>query len=88
VSQREGFVFETVFSDPVSRETLQAFVRDQHLVFKVWKDDLIAQVREHLAEKYPHQDMSIVVESFDIKLARDISQKPTLAQNQSRGVRI
>jgi hypothetical protein len=47
-----------------------------------------AQVREHLDEKYPHQDMGIVVESFEIKMARAISQRPTLAQNQSRGVRI
>ena|ERR1022692_3424464 len=85
---KSGELREVLNSGHASRETLQAFVRDQHLVFKVWKDDLIAQVREHLAEKYPHQDTSIVVESFDIKLARDISQKPTLAQNQSRGVRI
>jgi hypothetical protein len=38
-------------------------------------------VRERLAKNHPHQDMSLVVESFDIKLARDISQKSTLAQN-------
>jgi len=47
-----------------------------------------AQIREHLEEKYPHQDMSIVVESFDIKLARDISCRETLTQNHSHGVRI
>jgi hypothetical protein len=32
--------------------------------------------------------MSIVAESFEIKLARAISQRPTLIQNQSHGVRI
>ena len=32
------------------------------------------QVKEYLEEKYPHLDMSIVVESFDIKLVRDISR--------------
>ena len=62
--------------------------RDQRQVFNLWKDDMTAQVREHLEEKYPHQDMSIVVESFEIKLARDIARRETLAQNQSHGVRI
>jgi hypothetical protein len=71
-----------------AREVLQTFVRDQRQVLNLWKTDVTAQVREHLDEKYPHQDMSIVVESFDIKLARDISQRPALVQNHSRGVRI
>jgi hypothetical protein len=54
----------------------------------LWKSDVTAQIREHLEEKYPQQDMSIVVESFDIKLARDISRQETLAQNHSHGVRV
>jgi urease gamma subunit len=70
------------------REVLQTFVRDQRQVLGVWKDDVAAQVREYLAEKYPHQEMAIVVESFEIKLARAIAHGPTLAQNQSRGMRI
>lgn len=70
------------------REVLQAFVRDQRQVLRVWKDDVNAQVKEHLAEKYPHQDMSIVAESFEIKMARSISQTYVNAQSQSRGVRI
>ena len=70
------------------REVLQTFTRDQRQVLQVWKNDVIAQVREHLAEKYPHQDMNLVVESFDIKLAREFSRRETLAQNHSHGVRI
>jgi len=70
------------------REVLQAFTRDHRQTFKFWKDDVTERVRDHLAEKYPNQDMSIVAESFEIKLARAISQRPTLAQNHSRGVRI
>lgn len=66
-------------------EVLKQFARDQRQVFKIWKDDLTTQVREHLAEKYPHQDMSIVAESFEIKLTREMSRRETLAQNQSRG---
>ena len=56
------------------REVLQAFMRDQRQVLNLWKDDVKAQVREHLDEKYPHQDMGIVVESFEIKMARAISR--------------
>jgi transcriptional regulator with XRE-family HTH domain len=37
---------------------------------------------------YPRQDMSIVVESFDIKMARAISETRMVTQNQSRGIRI
>jgi|SRR5665213_327604 len=101
-SKAAGFEFAVVETLPLNsgakkdvvnsghdvREVLQAFTRDQRLTFKFWKDDVTEQVREHLAEKYPHQDMSIVVESFEIKLARAISEKQTLAQNHSRGVRI
>jgi hypothetical protein len=70
------------------REVLQAFARDQRQVLNLWKSDVTAQIREHLEENYQHQDMSIVVESFDIKLARDISRRETVAQNHSHGVRI
>lgn len=69
-------------------EVLQVFVRDQRQVLTLWKNDVTAQIREHLEEKYPHQDMSIVVESFDIKLARDISRREILVQNHSQGVRV
>jgi hypothetical protein len=69
-------------------EVLQTFARDQRQVLNLWKNDLTVQIREHLDEKYPHPNMSIVVESFDIKLARDISRRETVAQNQSHGVRI
>jgi hypothetical protein len=69
-------------------DVLQTFVRDQRQVLRVWKDDVTAQVREHLAEKYPGQDMNIVAESFEIKMARAISETRSVIQSQSRGVRI
>ena len=71
-----------------AREVLQTFAHDQRKVFKLWKDDVTAQVNEYLGEKYPHQDMTIVTESFEIKLARAISERAAQAQNQSRGIRI
>jgi hypothetical protein len=71
------------------REVLQTFVGDQRHVLRMWKDDVTAQVREHLAEKYPGQDMNIVAESFEIKMARAISETRLAAhQSQNRGIRV
>ena len=70
------------------REVLQAFTCDQRQVLNLWKEDVKAQVKEHLEEKYPRQDMGIVVESFEIKMARAISETRMHAQSQSRGIRI
>jgi hypothetical protein len=75
-------------SDHSVREVLKTFMRDERQLLGIWKDDIVEEVKEHLAEKYPNQDMSIVAGSFEIKLARAISERQTLAQNQSRGVRI
>ncbi len=75
-------------SDHSVRELLQTFVHDERQLLGIWKNDIVEEVKEHLAEKYPNQDMSIVAGSFEIKLARAISEKPTLAQNHSRGMRI
>lgn len=70
------------------KNVLQSFVRDQRQVLRLWKDDVTAQVREHLAKQYPGQDMNIVAESFEIKMARAISETRSILQSQSRGVRI
>lgn len=70
------------------REVLQAFMRDQRQVLNLWKEDVKAQVSEHLAEKYPGQDMDIVVESFEIKMARAVSETRAVTQSQNRSIRI
>lgn len=71
------------------RDVLQSFMHDQRQVLNLWKEDVKAQVREHLDEKYPGQNMDIVAESFEIKLARAISEtRIHLHQGQSRGIRI
>ena len=85
---KSGQLKDVLNSGHDASEVLQTFARDQRQVLNLWKSDVTAQIREHLEEKYPHQDMSIVVESFDIKLARDISRRETLTQNHSHGVRI
>src|SRR5208282_4903995 len=64
---KSGEVKSVLNSGQNVREVLKAFMRDQRQVLNLWKDDVKAQVREHLDEKYPHQDMGIVVESFEIK---------------------
>lgn len=70
------------------REVLQAYTHDQRQVLNLWQGDLKAQLGEHLAEKYPDQEMGIVVESFEIKMARLISETRVVAQNQHRGMRV
>jgi hypothetical protein len=70
------------------REVLKAFTRDQRQVLNLWKDDVKAQIKEHLGEKYPGQDMDIVAESFEIKMSRAISETRMHTQSQSRGIRI
>jgi urease gamma subunit len=70
------------------RDVLRAFTHDQRQVLNLWKEDVKTQVREHLDEKYPRRDMGIVVESFEIKMARAISETRTHTQSQSRGIRI
>jgi hypothetical protein len=85
---KSGEIIDVLNRGNDATEVLQKFARDQRQVFKVWKDDLTAQVREYLAEKYPRQDMSIVTESFEIKLTREMSRRESLAQNQSRGIHV
>ena len=85
---KSGEMKDVLNSGQDASEVLQTFTRDQRQVLNLWKNDVKAQVREYLEEKYPHQDMNIVVESFEIKMARDIARRETLAQNQSHGVRV
>jgi len=70
------------------REVLQEFMRAQRQVLNLWKTDVTAQIREHLDEKYPGQNMDIVAESFEYKLARAISETRAVTQSQSHGIRI
>jgi hypothetical protein len=70
------------------RDVLQGFIRDQRQVLRLWKDDLSVLVKEHLAEKYPGQDMSLVSDSFEYKMTQAISQTYVHAQSQSHGVRV
>jgi len=85
---KSGEMKEVLNSGSNVRDVLRAFAHDQRQVLNLWKEDVKAQVREHLDEKYPRQDMGIVVESFEIKMARAISETRVVTQSQSRGIRL
>jgi hypothetical protein len=69
-------------------EVLEAFTQDQRQALQVWTEDVTAQVKEFLAEKYPGQDMSRVADAFIHKFkTQAVSLKQKLAHNhqQKRG---
>jgi len=70
-----------------AEEVLRAFAREEQQALKTWADDMAAQVREFLAEKYPGQDMSRVAGGFMGRFSQAVSHQQTLAQNhqQKRG---
>ena len=74
-------------------EVLKSFTQGQRQALQVWTEDMTAQVREFLAEKYLGQDLSRVADAFIHKCTTQaVSHKHSLTpgheQNQSRGVRI
>ena len=74
-------------------EVLKAFTQGLRQALQVWTEDVSAQVREFLSEKFPGQDLSRVADVFVHKCATQaVSPKNTLThghqQNHSRGVRI
>jgi hypothetical protein len=88
LSLKNGEMKDVLNSGHNLREVLQEFMRDQRQVLNLWKTDVTAGMREHLDEKYPGQNMDVVVESFEYKLSRAISETRAVAQSQSHGVRI
>lgn len=74
-------------------EVLKAFTQGQRQALQVWTEDVSAQVREFLSEKFPGQDLSRVADTFIHKCTTQaVSKKHELThsngQNHSRGVRI
>ena len=71
-------------------EVLKAFAQEQRQALQIWTEDMTAQVKEFLVEKYPGQDMSRVADSFMHRFTHAVSQQHTQAheQNHSRGIRI
>jgi hypothetical protein len=74
-------------------EVLKAFTLRQRQALQVWTEDLTAQVKEFLAEKFPGHDLSRVADAFIHKCTTQaVSQKhsPTHGheQNHSHGMKI
>jgi hypothetical protein len=74
-------------------EVLKAFTQGQRQTLQVWTEDLTAQVKEFLAEKFPGHDLSRVADAFIQKCTTQaVSQKhsPTHGheQNHSHGMKI
>lgn len=71
-------------------EVLKAFTQTQRQVLQLWTDDMTAQVKEFLAEKFPGHDMSRIADCFMLHFNRTVShqQTQTHGQNRNHGVRI
>ena len=72
-------------------EVVKAFTQEQRQALQIWTEDMTAQVKEFLAEKFPGQDLSRVADAFIHKCTTQAaSQKHTLThgheQKISRGV--
>jgi len=85
---KSGEIRDVLNSGDNVRDVLKIFSCNQQQVLNLWKDDVISQVKEHLAEKYPGQDMTIVADSFEHRMSRAISETQKHIQSQSRGIRI
>ena len=71
---------------PNAAELLKLFVSEERQTMKVWNDDLVAQVKEFLGQRFPGQDMTNVSE----RVIRSVSQADNLNQqaDRRRGMKI
>ena len=72
-------------------EVLKAFAQEQRQALQIWTEDMTAQVKEFLAEKFPGQDLSRVADGFMHRLATHTTshqQAQSHGENRSRGMRI
>jgi hypothetical protein len=67
-------------------EVLKAFTHDQRQALQIWTEDMNAQIKEFLAEKYPGHDLSRVAESFLHRFTH--AETHSHQQNQRRGIRV
>ena len=69
---------------------LKVFAHEQRQALQVWTEDMAAQVKEFLAEKFPGHDLTRVADCFMRHFNRAISHQHTQSQepNHSRGMKI
>jgi hypothetical protein len=68
-------------------DVLKAFTHDQRQALYIWTEDMTAQLKEFLAEKYPGQDMSRVADAFVLKCIETVSPRLVVTHDhgQKRG---
>lgn len=64
-------------------EVLRVFAAEQSQALQVWTEDMEAQVKEFLAEKYPGQDLSHVEDGFIRRFTHAVSQPHTQTSRPS-----
>jgi len=74
-------------------DVLKSFTHEQRQALQLWTEDMTAQVKEFLAEKFPGQDLNRVADALIHKCTTQaVFQKPSVThsheQNYSSGVRI
>jgi hypothetical protein len=63
-------------------EVLKAFAQEQRQALQIWTEDMIAQVKEFLGEKYPGQDMSRVADAFVLKcITESVARKQAITHS-------
>jgi hypothetical protein len=67
-------------------EVLKAFTHDQRQALQIWTEDMNAQIKEFLAEKYPGHDLNRVAESLLHQFTH--AETHSHQQSQSRGMRV
>lgn len=76
-----------------AEQVLKSFAHDLRQALQTWTEDMTAQVKEFLAEKYPGHDMARVADSFMHKFTtRALSKRHTIThshqQKRSHGMGI
>lgn len=64
-------------------EILRDFAKSQRAGLRLWTDDFSAQVREHLALKYPGQDLSRVVEAINHRLTESRPHRHSIKSGEA-----
>lgn len=70
-------------------DVLKVFVEEQRQALEIWTEDMKAQVKEFLMEKYPGHDMSRVADGFVHRFMHGLAQHGQSSKpNHNRGMRL
>jgi hypothetical protein len=69
-------------------EVLKVFAQEQRQALQIWTEDMTAQVKEFLVEKYPGQDMSRVADAVMRRFTHSVSHEEVQKQNRGHSIRV